>query len=311
MDIPSFLQPQSKTHSEDSVYIHSIFQHNKSLGCSKAIWWPNEDPKTVVLFIPGNPGLSEFYIPFLSALHQQNGNICILAQSHLGHTQEAPALVHDLAAQVSAATEAFDALVQTYPQRRYVVIGHSVGSWIAVQVLKARSSDIHSLFLLFPTIANISDTPNGRSLFWAFQPPLPHIISKMSFLLRPLYSSILPLLFNEWPRAQIDVLLALLHSPSCIKACLSMAHEEMNTICELDVNLIETHKHRIHMYFAETDDWVGKNKGVILRSFNPDPESVKVVHGEHGVPHAFCINHSDELANQCTLWLRQNGLDDE
>ncbi|KAJ3989567.1 hypothetical protein F5890DRAFT_1650567 [Lentinula detonsa] len=304
MDIPSFLQRQQQQPlSADSLPIHSTLSHSKLLGSSKTIWWPNADPRTVVLFIPGNPGLSEFYIPFLSTLYQQTSHLCILAQSHLGHTEEATALIHDLAAQVSAAIEAFDALIQTYPNRRFVVIGHSVGSWIASQVLKARPSEVHSLFLLFPTITNILDTPNGRNLFWAFRPPFPYIISKISVLFRPLYTNILSIMFPEWPRAQLDVLSALLRSPSCIKACLSMAHEEMNTIRELDVNLLETYRHRIHMYFAETDGWVGNNKDVILRSFNPDPGSVNIVHGDHGIPHAFCINHSQDLADQCTRWL--------
>ncbi|KAJ4485934.1 hypothetical protein J3R30DRAFT_3282318 [Lentinula aciculospora] len=304
MEVPSFLQPQVKQQSQ-SVYVHSIFQHSKLLGASKTIWWPNTDPRTVVLFIPGNPGLSEFYIPFLSALYQQSSHTCILAQSHLGHTEEATAFVYDLTAQVFAAIEAFDALTQTYPAMKFIVIGHSVGSWIALQVLKARPSEVHSLFLLFPTITNILDTPNGRSFFRAFRPPFPYIISRSSLLLHPFYPRILPVLFPEWPRAQLDVLLRLLRSPSCIEACLSMAHEEMNSIRKLDINLLKTHKHRIHMHFAETDGWVGDNKDLILRSFKADIGSVKVVHGDHGIPHAFCINHSQELADQCARWMSE------
>ncbi|KAJ3910115.1 hypothetical protein F5879DRAFT_619212 [Lentinula edodes] len=303
MDVPSFLQPQTDSQYANSVYVHSIFQHSKPLGFSKTIWWPSADPSTVVLFIPGNPGLSEFYIPFLSALYHQSNRLCILAQSHLGHTEEATAFIHDLAAQVSAAIEGLDALRQTYPGKKFIVIGHSVGSWIASQVLKARPSEVHSVFLLFPTITNILHTPNGRSLSWAFRPPFRYIISKFSLLLRPIFSRILSALFSEWPKAQLAVLLRLLHSSSCIEACLSMAHEEMNTIRELDVEFLETYQHRIHMYFAETDGWVGNNKDVILRSFNPDRDSVKIVHGDHGIPHAFCINHSQELADQCIRWM--------
>jgi len=302
MELPAFLQPQSSSSTD---FIPSVFQHSKPLGSSKTIWWSNANPTAVVLFIPGNPGLAEFYIPFLSELYEHSSNICILAQSHLGHTEEAPAGETSLLAQIDAKIEALDALKRTYPDAKIIVIGHSVGSYIALQVLKSRPNEIDSLFLLFPTITHIRDTPNGHSLSWAFHPPLPYIISKLSLLLRLLPSMVISNLFHEWPEPQLQVLRRLLRSPSSIHACLSMAHDEMNTIRELDVDLLEAHKHRIHMFFAETDGWVGKNKDVILRSFDPDRGAIKIVHGNHGVPHAFCINHSQELADQCIRWMSE------
>ncbi|KIK70794.1 hypothetical protein GYMLUDRAFT_122109, partial [Collybiopsis luxurians FD-317 M1] len=266
-----------------------IFRHSNAFGSSKTLWWPNEDPKTLIMFIPGNPGLSEFYIPFLSALYKSSISIVILAQSLLGHTEEAgPTPSTDLFSQVAVAIETFDTLAQAYPDAKTIIIGHSVGCWIASQVLKARPDKVDSLFLLFPTITNILDTPNGHSLSWAFRPPFPYFISKLSLLLRLLPPIVLSTVFREWPETQLDVLRRLLQSPACIRACLHMAHEEMMTIRELDIDLLQTHRHRIHMYFAETDGWVGKNKDLIVSSF--DPGAIKVVHGEHGIPHAFCIS---------------------
>ncbi|KAF9076097.1 hypothetical protein BDP27DRAFT_1211155 [Rhodocollybia butyracea] len=288
--LPSFLQPLKVAQVSSSLYIHSVFQHSEPFGSAETLWWPNAEPKTFVFFIPGNPGLSGFYISFLSALYQNLSNICILAQSHLGHTEAATSTESSLQSQVASAIEAFDALKKTFPTSKAIIIGHSVGSWISLQVLKARLNEVDSLFLLFPTIANILDTPNGRTLSWAFRPPFPYLIAKISFLLRLFPSKVLSAVFHGWPDTQLDVLRRLLRSPSCVQACLSMAHEEMGTIRELDVNLLETHKHCIHMYFAETDGWVGKNKDVVLRSFTPDHGSVRIVHGNHGIPHAFCIS---------------------
>lgn len=82
----------------------------------------------------GNPGLAEFYIPFLSALYNSDNQCSILAQSHLGHSEEAPAVETNLAAQVAVTIEAFDVLKQAYPGAKILVIGHSVGSYIALQV---------------------------------------------------------------------------------------------------------------------------------------------------------------------------------
>jgi hypothetical protein len=104
--------------------------------------------------------------------------------------------------------------------------------------------------------------------------------------------SVLRVLFASWPQAQLLVLRSLFYSAPAIVACLSMAHEEMETIRDLDVALINEHQQRICFYFAERDDWVGKERENILRAINTDPESIRVMHGEPDIPHAFCISKS-------------------
>lgn len=69
-----------------------------------------------------------------------------------------------------------------------------------------------------------------------------------------------------------------------------MAHEEMQTIKELDVTLLDAVKHKLYFYLAEQDDWVGENKRAIIREMADEPHSVRVIHGEHGIPHAYCIS---------------------
>ena len=64
----------------------------------------------------------------------------------------------------------------------------------------------------------------------------------------------------------------------------------MKTIRDVDVALLQQHKHRLHMYFVEEDRWVGEQKDAILRVFEADPGSVKIVHGHPDIPHVFCIS---------------------
>jgi len=78
----------------------------------------------------------------------------------------------------------------------------------------------------------------------------------------------------------------------------------MQTIKELDVTLLDAVKHKLYIYLAEQDDWVGENKRAILREMADEPHSVRVIHGEHGIPHAYCINHGNVLAEECLKWLQ-------
>ncbi|KAK7059155.1 hypothetical protein VNI00_001782 [Paramarasmius palmivorus] len=301
-ETPPFLQPLGFQNSQNS-FVQAIFPHEYPLGPAHVLWSSSDLPKFIVLFIPGNPGLLDFYLLFLSELKSRVKDLAILAHSYINHTPELTTVTaeHGLTAQVQAAVEAFDAIKQNYSSAKVILIGHSIGTWVSLEVLKARPNDVYAVHLICPTISHIAKTPNGRRLSWLFQRPLPLFISKLSYLLRPLPAVVISTLFRAWPENQVTVLRRLLRSPTSIFACLSMAHDEMQMIRDLDVALLEQHKHKICIYFAETDDWVGEQRGVVLRSFKADPGSIRIVHGKSGVPHAFCITameRAGHAANQ-------------
>jgi len=101
-----------------------------------------------------------------------SSKLAIIAHTHLGHCpdlasndyiRQAPDC-YGLNAQVQALLEIFDAIRATFgPDTKTLLTGHSMGSWLALQVLKSRREAAASAFLLFPTISHIADTPNGRS----------------------------------------------------------------------------------------------------------------------------------------------------
>lgn len=144
--LPSFLSPLSAAAKHPGFTVHNaIFHHKKPLGQAHCLWWPPKDtsrpPETALLFIPGNPGLVEFYTPFLSALQGKDttSRLAILAHAHLDHTPlpspHLNAADHSLTAQVQSAIEAFDALRSEFGSyTRVIMVGHSVGSWISTQV---------------------------------------------------------------------------------------------------------------------------------------------------------------------------------
>ncbi|CAK5279998.1 unnamed protein product [Mycena citricolor] len=258
--------------------------------------------------VQGNPGLIGFYDQFFDLLHAAHHGLAIFGHAHLGHT---PASVvghksaeHDIKAQIQSATEALDAVRGAFSgQTKIILCGHSVGSWITLQVLKARPSTVHRSILLCPTILQIADTPNGRRLSWLFKRPIPWIVSRVSPLARAVP---LGLLFARWPKALVLVLRSLVHSPSSIYACLSMAGEEMKVIRTLDSALLDEHKARICVYLAAQDDWVDRHKNEITPFF--EDSSNLFYDSSSPVPHAFCLHHSKEVADQCSLWLQQIDL---
>jgi hypothetical protein len=93
------------------------------------------------------------------------------------------------------------------------------------------------------------------------------------------------------------VLQEFISSGTSIAASLSMAHEEMKTIRNLDTALLADHKDKLYFYFAESDNWVGKEREALFQALDPDSESPKMIRGQSGIPHAFCISELAKLSD--------------
>lgn len=85
----------------------------------------------------GNPGLIDWYTPFLAAIYEKSQEkLNILAHGLVGHTPGVDSDTHDtsavsLHAQIEHVVEVIDAVKSKFA--RVVIIGHSVGSWISLQ----------------------------------------------------------------------------------------------------------------------------------------------------------------------------------
>lgn len=150
--------------------------------------------------VPGNPGLSSYYIPFLQTLHSSpalRGKLEILAVSHRGHAPVPPGTHSffgpndeaakaaargtgtDLDDQIAHKISVLDAVRAIYPREedrdqeergegeedvQVVLCGHSVGAYMSLEVMRARPGQVDGLHLLFPTLSWIGRTPNGTKL---------------------------------------------------------------------------------------------------------------------------------------------------
>jgi hypothetical protein len=164
--LPPFLE--SLVPDSSVPYINALFPASDDIPPVHVHWWPCKQagvsPSTVLLFIPGrfninelststhelitgNPGVINFYLPFLTAVHHKDksGTLAILSHSHVGHDPEIAArdlaatsrnpFIYALSFQFRNTLRVFDALSTWFGiNTRIVVIGHSVGAWLALQV---------------------------------------------------------------------------------------------------------------------------------------------------------------------------------
>jgi len=320
--LPQFLQPWQSPSSTQAptgpVPVHAVYSHKRPFGQAQVLWWPwtSQDasvlPRTVLLFIPGNPGLLDFYVPFLDAIYDQT-NVPIFAHAHLGLSSfiggdrsfpDTSSVT--LPTQIQAHLEFLDELLAAYgPKTSVLLVGHSIGTWFIQEMLKARAAALRPVgaFMLFPTISEIGRSPSGKTLSPLFRPPWPRVLAYLSLLVQHAPQWVLRLVLPSWPESQLQVLRRFLQAPAALYASLTMADDEMRTVLELDVGFLREFSDKVWFYYAERDEWVGGQREVVLRALRGTPAEARVVHGNSDIPHGFTINHSAEVASQCVKWM--------
>jgi len=101
----------------------------------------------------------------------------------------------------------------------------------------------------------------------------------------------------SWPANErvLHVLWGLLHAPAAIYAALTMAHDEMQTVRDLDAGFLREFAENVWFYYVEEDGWVGEQQAVVRRALRATPAESRVVLGRDGIPHAFCISAAFSL----------------
>ncbi|KAI8816676.1 uncharacterized protein EV422DRAFT_571435 [Fimicolochytrium jonesii] len=270
--------------------------------------------RAVVLMIPGNPGLVEYYEEFLRRLHQAlKGEMTFLGASHLGHSAAVRTIgkLYSVKEQVEHKLQLLDEVERRYGRdTKVVLIGHSFGAWVNIEILKARpDANVVKVFELFPAIMKIRASPQGRifSLFdWPLIRTVPALlVGSIRFVAQP-FPKLLNSLVSTFsrnhktPREVSTTVERFLHY-STVSNAMHLASDEMRTIDELDVETIQKHAEKFVMYYGAGDHWVPQSQYEEMKNKFPN---VTVHLCEDNIPHSFCLGYSDVMAEKVAKWLR-------
>lgn len=188
----------------------------------------------LIFFITGNPGLIAYYDTFFLTLHEllsskakpssKDPNVFhIHGQDLAGFGDNITGSLYDLEQQIQILRDRLEGMLipsgarAGQPYDSVVLIGHSVGSYILLEILShlRRSSQTSSInvragILLFPTVTHIARSPSGIKFGTLFSiPHLPKIASVLAkVLVWPVPRSILRGLVSVvtgMPRAAAEV----------------------------------------------------------------------------------------------------------
>jgi dienelactone hydrolase len=262
-------------------------------------------PRTIVVIFPGNPGAVDFYSTFASTLQKLSASaaaaqsssspspeVAVVTVGHASHSSRTATRTRfDLAQQVSHKASVVAHLLSLEPGARLVLVGHSVGAYMALEVARTLPPDaLRAAVLLFPTVMHIGATVNGTKLLplFRFGRGVAWVAAAVvallpSFLQRRLVSAVgLPK--GTDPMA-VDATLSLLH-PEVAYNALWMALHEMREIVALDEAHARRLQDKLKFYFAQEDGWVRPSDPATLRRVLPGAAFVEC---NEGHKHAFVL----------------------
>ncbi|CAF1400153.1 unnamed protein product [Rotaria magnacalcarata] len=281
---------------QEIITINGIPTHIYQLGD------PLLSSKSIVI-IPGNPGLGGFYIPFAHELYNLfNKNISILIISQAGHS---PPLKYcfTLNEQIEHKIKAIEKLLPTDKNHRLILIGHSIGAFMVLNMLETIQHRLDRAFFLFPTIERMKESDAGKS-FVRWYSIMIYLLPFLCFIINLLVPlnwlkrKLISYYFSNSPSSDrsilTDTVLYDLLNPLTLKNLLRMANEEMFVVKKRDDQIIQRFIDKITFYYGTNDHWVPDNIAKEMKQIYPKGDIVECT---NKYLHAFVLRHSKELAS--------------
>ncbi|OTA76855.1 hypothetical protein M434DRAFT_87908 [Hypoxylon sp. CO27-5] len=310
----------------------------------------SESRDILVFFISGNPGLIDYYEPFFLALRGvideieslQNTRFQIYGQDLAGFNDNdheaftAQRKPYNLEYQIQHTLVTLRKLrVELGPRsgcpyNEVLLIGHSVGAYIALELFHrllqnqdlAPHLNLTSGILLFPTIHHISSSPSGRKLDLLRRTP---VLGENAYRIAQTFLHLAPQSTLHWivrsvmgfPPHAAEVTTRWLKSRDGVWQALHMGMDEMKVIGEDHwdeelwgiVHDAEAH-HKVipkfFFFFGKHDHWVANHyRDEFIRMREKQVERTRLIVDEGNIPHAFCINHSEAIAEKVGVWIAE------
>ena len=280
---------------QEIININGIPTHIYQLGNASL------SSKSIVI-IPGNPGLGGFYIPFAHELYNLfNENISILIISQAGHSPP-DKKCFTLNEQIEHKLIAIENLLPKSANHRLILIGHSIGSYMVLQMLDQLKDRLDRAFFLFPTIERMKESSAGqRFVRWypifLYLLPFLCLITQILCPFDWLKRKIISYYFSNSPEEDrsilIDTVLYDLLNPLTLKNLLQMANEEMSVVQKRNDEIIQRFLNKITFYYGTNDHWVPNDIAKQMKNLYPKGDIIECT---NKYMHAFVLRHSKELA---------------
>lgn len=253
------------------------------------------ESKTKILIFPGNPGIADLYKNFAELIIEaMGGNCCIYIIGYAGFTKKKPERHYTIQEETEHKAEVIHQLRKNWaPDSRIFILGHSIGSWIGMEVVKKFRKEMKiALILLFPFIAK-SDNEiqkkfagfSEKKRYYQFLLAGYKVFRK---LLGTMLSPMIKFFYSYASEYALEIIseffLERSHIPENI---FYLANSEFHTLSyELDMDFFESEKKSVILFYCHEDMWAPVSQMEQLRNQIPDIRTEVLPL----ITHDFCVN---------------------
>ncbi|XP_028787478.1 lipid droplet-associated hydrolase-like [Neltuma alba] len=265
-----------------------------------------EDPSFHVLFIPGNPGIITFYVDFIEFLYEQlGGNASITAIGHISHTMKdwERGRLFSLEEQINHKV----AFIREELQNAGIpilLVGHSVGSYISIEVFKRSPEKVKYCIVLYPFLTLNHQSRKQTNIFKCARSPF--ISTAFSYTIALL--GLLPTwafeflvrksLGASWSANAVEAACSHLSKYHTMRNILFMAETEIEKLSETpDWAFIRERKTQLAFLYGVDDHWGPLEVHEELSRQVPD---VTLTIERENHTHSFCCTEEG------SLWVAQH-----
>nr|XP_029118378.1 lipid droplet-associated hydrolase isoform X2 [Elaeis guineensis] len=224
----------------------------------------SEDPSLHILVIPGNPGIVSYYKDFAEALYELlEGQASITAIGHISHSRKdwENGRMFSLQEQINHKVDFIEQELQN-SELPIVLVGHSIGSYISLEIFKKLPQQVKCVIGLYPFLSlNRNSRKQSMIGMIAGSSILSAAISSFtgflgSFPMSVTNAIVRRSLGQSWSATAVDVTCSHLIQYHTMRNVLFMAMTEFKKLAEEpDWEFMKKKQNQIALLFGIDDHW--------------------------------------------------------
>ncbi len=251
----------------------------------------DKNNRTLVLLIPGNPSVPGIYEPFLDQVIKDlaiKGDTIHKVLPHLGQTNESQPKIKNIHVQdvIADHLENILGLIKTHSPTRVILLGHSLGSAVAICLYQDLSEQIDQFIILCPFLG---PSKNNEKYLRLFQNPLSKRTMKFISHTGLIHPSLSKKIFGRWlgDNPFNELIAREIKKPNYLHHFFSLVSNYFPDFKDLDIKkrVSTMDPAKTFFLFAPNDFWVPDDSVKYL------PKNSKSILCQ-GIAHDFCLKSS-------------------